>query len=528
MKRCLLLCSLLLVIWTDGVRAQEIDFAFLRTRAEATDYRETTPYHEVVAFTEIIANASERLHLTHFGYTNEGRRLPLVVFGDVESAEPEAVLATGKTRVFIQANIHAGEVCGKEAMLMLLRGLAAGQHSEWADSLVVLIAPIYNADGNERMDLNNRPRQNGPVGGMGQRPNAQGLDLNRDHMKLDSPEARALVRLFNRYDPHLVVDLHTTNGTYHAYHLTYSPPLHPNTPTGITHFLRDTWLPTVTERIKEKYGWDYYYYGNVPPRRMEGVERGWYTFDHRPRFNNNYTGLRNRFAILSEAYAYATFEERVLASLYFVEEILDMAHAHASELRTLTEAADVENLIGKELAVQATFERSAEPVDILMGAVEETRHPYTGEIVLQRLDEQTVESMPEFGTFRPTETAVVPRAYLVPADLTVVLDRLQAHGIRHRRLAADTTLTVERFRIDSLNVAEREYQGHHAQTLHGVYETLTQTVPAGTFLVPLDQPLARLVFYLLEPRSDDGLVSWQVLDLSEDAATSYPIWRIQP
>lgn len=528
MKRCSLFCLLLLLLGSDNLRAQEIDFAFLRTRAEATDYEETTSYQEVVAFTEIVANASERLHLTHFGYTNEGRKLPLVIFGDVESADPEAVLATGKTRVFIQANIHAGEVCGKEAMLMLLRGLAAGQHSEWADSLVVLIAPIYNADGNERVDLSNRPRQNGPVGGMGQRPNAQGLDLNRDHMKLDSPEARSLVRLFNRYDPHLVVDLHTTNGTYHGYHLTYSPPLHPNTPAGITQFLREMWLPTVTRRIKEKYGWDYYYYGNVPPPRMETVERGWYTFDHRPRFNNNYTGLRNRFAILSEAYAYATFEERVLGTLYFVEEILNVGHTHASELRSRTQAADAGNLIGKDLAVQATFARSAEPVDILMGAVEETRHPYTGELVLRRLDEQTVESMPEFGTFRPTETAVVPRAYLVPADLASVLDRLQAHGIRYHRLAADTTMTVERFRIDSLNVAEREYQGYHAQTLYGAYEASTQTVPDGTILVPLDQPLARLAFYLLEPRSDDGLVSWQVLDLSEEDTAVYPIWRIAP
>jgi hypothetical protein len=136
--------------------------------------------------------------------------------------------------------------------------------------------------------------------------------------------------------------------------------------------------------------------------------------------------------------------------------------------------------------------------------------------------------MHEFGAFGATETAVVPQAYLVPDDLESVLDRLQVHGIRHRRLAADTTIAVEQFRIDSLQVAEREYQGHHAQTLYGAYETATQTVPAGTVVVPLNQPLARLAFYLLEPRSDDGLVSWQVLDLSEQEWATYPIWRIAP
>ena len=105
---------------------------------------------------------------------------------------------------------------------MLLRDLVSGPYAAWRSSLTLLIAPIYNADGNERMALDNRPYQLGPVGGMGTRRNAQGLDLNRDHMKLESPEARALVRAYTDYDPHVVIDLHTTNGTQHAYHLTYA------------------------------------------------------------------------------------------------------------------------------------------------------------------------------------------------------------------------------------------------------------------------------------------------------------------
>ncbi len=163
--RCILLLVLLLA---PAAQAQQ-------TRAERTNNRETSRYSEVVAFLEQVAAASPRIHLATFGYSWEGRPLPLAVWGDVAAATPEAVLASGKTRVFIQANIHAGEVEGKEAMLMLLRGLARGEHAQWADSLVLLIAPIYNADGNERITLGNRPLQHGPVGGMGQRPNAQGV-----------------------------------------------------------------------------------------------------------------------------------------------------------------------------------------------------------------------------------------------------------------------------------------------------------------------------------------------------------------
>lgn len=168
------------VVLLGAVGAPAQDLASLATRPERTGYGETSRYDEVVAFMEAVAKASDRVHLTTFGYTFEGRPLPLAVVGDVADASPEAVLASGKTRVYVQANIHAGEVEGKEAMLMMLRALARGEHRAWLDSLVLLIAPIYNADGNERVALTNLPRQHGPVGGMGQRPNAQDYDLNRD------------------------------------------------------------------------------------------------------------------------------------------------------------------------------------------------------------------------------------------------------------------------------------------------------------------------------------------------------------
>lgn len=508
-----------------GVLPQDNVSSSLRTRAEDTNYEETTRYDEVMHFLKAATKASDKLHLTSFGYTTEGRKLPLVVFGDVRDASAGAVLEPEKTRVYVQANIHAGEVCGKEALLVLLRDLALGKHADWAESLILLIAPIYNADGNERVNLNNRPRQHGPLGGMGQRPNAQGYDLNRDHMKLDSPEARSLVRLFNRYDPHLVVDLHTTNGTRHAYHLTYSPPLNPNTDPTIDTFLRQEWLPAVTEAVRKKRGWDFYYYGNLPWRGMN-VERGWYTFDHRPRFNNNYVGLRNRFAILSEAYAYATFEERIQATLYFVEEILNFARAYSPKIREIVKRADANSVVGQRLALQARYVRSAEPVEILLGDVFEEQNPYSGKTILRRKDVSKPEKMYEYGAFEPTQTEAAPQFYFVPKELAKVADLLQAHGLRYEIRDTDRRLQVERFRIDSTKVAEKAYQGHQPHTLFGHYESVEQVIPAGTYWVPVDQPLGRLAFYLLEARSDDGLVNWGLLAESLKDADFYPILRL--
>jgi hypothetical protein len=144
----------------------------------------------------------------------------------------------------------------------------------------------------------------------------------------------------------------------------------------------------------------------------------------------------------------------------------------------------------------------------------------------RRLDVVHRERMPDFGSFRGTEVVRVPTAYVVPGDLADVLALLDDHGIEGRPLGRSMQGTVERFVIDSTRVASREFQGHAERTLFGRYERVELAVPAGTVLVPLTQPLARLIVALLEPRSDDGLVNWNVLDEVLDGAQYYPILRV--
>lgn len=494
-----------------------------RTRAERTDYRETSRYADVLEFLDQLA--SPHLHRATFGYSYQGRALPLVIVGrGLATGSAAEVRATGRMRVLVFANIHGGEVEGKEAAQALLRAMAAGHHDRWLDSLVLLVAPIYNVDGNERVAVANRARQHGPVAGVGERANAQGLDLNRDHMKLASPEARSLVGLMEEYDPHLVVDLHTTNGTRHAYHLTYSPPLHPDTDPGIIRLLRERWLPAVTGQLLDERGWHIYYYGNAytPP----GREPGWYTFDHRPRFSTNYVGLRNRFAILSEAYSYLDFEGRIEATLAFVEAILDFAHDHAGPIREAVRRADAVDVAEERLAVRATFQHDGE-ADILMGEVEERLSPISGQRYLVRLDGARPEPMPEYGTFRATEWERAPAAYYVPAELDRVVDLLTLHGIEFHPMEEAREAAVERFAIDSTRVAEREFQGRQEQEVFGRWETARLTIDAGTLVVPVaGQPLGRLIFHLLEPRADDGAAHWSVVaGGTGDWRGHYPILR---
>jgi hypothetical protein len=507
--------------------------ADLLTRAERSDYLETSRHAEVIEFLETVVRMDDRMSLTTFGFTNEARAIPLVTVAQgMADRSPAAIRENGKLVLYLQGNIHGGEVEGKEALQILLREIASGQHDSWFNDMILLVAPVYNADGNDAVGLNNRPGQNGPAGGMGQRPNAQGLDLNRDHMKLNSPEARSVARLVGDYAPHVTMDLHTTNGTNHAYLVTYSPPLHPNTDPAIISLLRDRLLPDVTETIRDEHGMNFYYYGNAgggggaAPGGQANLPR-WSTFDSRPRFNNNYLGLRNRIAILSEAFAYASFEDRIAATLYFVQETVDWAEAHAGEIRAAVEIAETRPLVGTQLSVRNRIALThPEPVDILMGAVE-TRYNAAGRPYNNRLDVLTPTPMWEYGSFESTEDETVPAAYIIPPvqQLQPVLDRLESHGVPMRTLDASRTMVVESFRIDSTSVAAQPFQGVNERTLWGAWVEGEQEIPARTIIISMDGPHARLTFYLLEPRADDGFTDWAILDRWIDGDGAFPILR---
>ena len=506
--------------------------AGLLTRAERSDYLETSRHAEVIEFLETVVRMDDRMSLTTFGFTNEARAIPLVTVAQgLADRSPAAIRENGKLVLYLQGNIHGGEVEGKEALQILLREIASGQHDSWFNDMILLVAPVYNADGNDAVGLNNRPGQNGPAGGMGQRPNAQGLDLNRDHMKLNSPEARSVARLVGDYAPHVTMDLHTTNGTNHAYFVTYSPPLHPNTDPAIISLLRDRLLPDVTETIRDKHGMNFYYYGNAgggggAPGGQANLPR-WSTFDSRPRFNNNYLGLRNRIAILSEAFAYASFEDRIAATLYFVQETVDWAEAHTGEIRAAVEIAETRPLVGTQLSVRNRITLThPEPVDILMGAVE-TRYNAAGRPYNNRLDVLTPTPMWEYGSFESTEDETVPAAYIIPPvqQLQPVLDRLESHGVPMRTLNASRTMIVESFRIDSTSVAAQPFQSVNERTLWGAWVEGEQEIPARTIIISMDGPHARLAFYLLEPRADDGFTDWAILDRWIDGDGAFPILR---
>jgi len=165
-----------------------------------------------------------------------------------------------------------------------------------------------------------------------------------------------------------------------------------------------------------------------------------------------------------------------------------------------------------------------------MGDVIEEENPVSGQRMLLRTDTQTPTEMYEFGTFRPTEWETVPPAYFIPPELEQVAELLSAHGVKTIMVhQAPAGVEVESFQIDSVSTSEREYQGHQAQEVWGSYgQPRAGALAPGTLMVPMDQPLARVAFTLLEPRSDDGLVAWGLISDLIGQGQEYPILRATP
>lgn len=524
----------------------------LKSRAEQTNYEETSRYEDVMRFIGELQKRTDKLRVESFGKTEEGRELPLMIFSDPPISQPLEARDSGKPVIFIQANIHAGEVEGKEATLHLARRIAIGDLRPMLNNLVILIAPIYNADGNEKISLNNRTAQNGPIGGVGTRENAKGFDLNRDYIKLETPEANALVGLFNRWDPHLTVDLHTTNGSYHGYHLTYAPTLNPNADARLIAFERNKMLPAITRAMLKAHKFRTYYYGNFATkermnREMNSFEmersgseaqpadkpqtKIWRTFDHRPRFGNNYCGLRNRLTILSEAYSYLDFKGRVAVTEAFVEEIFKYSALHAGEIATLIKSVDETAVRGRVGLQGVEFELKPldKPVNILVGEVEKVKNPRSGKMMTAMIENKfTPTLMPDYGLFVAPKSLAPPRAYLFRNEdgMKTVVAKLLAHGVAVEELTEPLTSEVESFVIDDIKKASRAFQGHAEVKLKGRMQKEPVQFPAGSILVRTSQPSASLIFYLLEAESDDGFVNWNFLDAYLEKGSTYPIYRI--
>jgi dipeptidyl-peptidase 4 len=488
------------------------------TVAEKSDYKATSRHDEVLAFCEALAAKSPVVRFTDMGTSGDGKKLPLLIIADPPVSTPAEAKASGKLVAYVQANIHAGEVDGKEGLLMLAREISLASDRPLLKDLILLFCPDFNPDGNDKIDPNNRRSQNGPVG-VGLRANAGGFDLNRDFVKLETPEVRAFVHIMNAWDPALVIDCHTTNGSYHRYTLTYDGPRHPNTGLALVESVRDKMLPEVNRMLEQKTGYKSFVYGNFSRDRSK-----WETYGQTPRYSTQYVGMRGRIGILSESYSYAPYKDRIIASREFVRAWLEYLAAHKNEIRKLL----ADNDQGNEIAVRTNSVALRKTV--ALGYEEETKDGRRAPI----LDKPRDYELDVVTRVEPTEKVEKPYAYLFPPSYKAAVATLVRHGITVEELKEDAAVPAEAAMVTKIDKAARPFQKHTEVSVEVAVPTAVakagtkpRVLPAGTIVVRTAQPLGVFASYLLEPRSEDGLTTWNFFDEGMAVDQEFPVLRLR-
>jgi hypothetical protein len=494
------------------------------TRPERTDSRETSTYADVLGFIDSLAHRGASIRIGTLGESPEGRPIPWVLAARPMVDGPLQAWQTGKPVVYIQGNIHSGEVEGKEAAQMLLRDLTLGPLQPLLDSVIVLVVPIYNPDGNERFGPGtiNRPGQNGPdrVGGGG---NGQGLNLNRDYVKQEGPETRASLALIDRWQPDIFIDLHTTNGSYHGYALTWAPGLNPNS-NPANDYTRDHFLPLVRERLRHREKIETFTYGNFRNQEPDSLVQGWETYDARPRFGTNDMGMRGRIAILSEGYSNNPFAERIRATYAFLREILSLAAEERGTLKRLLAATAAwrPDSIGLH-SIFAPPSRQDVIAEITR-ADGDGNHGFARRV---RTGEFKTIRMPVYDRFVADRRTARPAAYLLPPQYAPLAALLRAQGVVVERLTENWQGETEAFTVDSVQVSSLPFEGHRNVIVTGQWNNRSVELPGGWFYVSTDQQAGVLAAYLLEPASEDGFATWNFYDRDLRAGAQAPVLRVR-
>lgn len=485
------------------------------TPAEQARFQTTPSYAQTRDYLQRLAAAApQTIHLSRFGVSPEGRDLMLVVAASGGEFTPQAARASGKTILLVQAGIHAGEIEGKDAALMLLRDLAfKRKHAHLLDHTVLVWLPIFNVDGHEHASPYNRINQNGPAQ-MGYRATAQNLNLNRDYMKADAPEMRAWLALFDAWQPDLFFDIHTTDGADFQYDFTWYMeqwgPLHPAVQTWqTTAFERDI-LPAFEKK------------GHLAAPYLNGVDhnditKGIANFGSGPRFSTGYVALRNRAAVLVETHMLKPYAVRVKAAYDFVLASLERLARDDGALRKATAKADADSKArasGRTLAVAFETSRQSVPFTFKGFEFKSQGSAVSGDAWVH-YDPARPHTwvIPNYRDLVPTRSVNLPAGWLIPAGWPQIVDKLRLHGIRMQRSDHALKLAVERYQLDQPKWQQASFEGHHLirDLAQSKIDAVLEFAPGAT-LVPADQPLANLAANLLEPEAADSLLRWGFFD----------------
>ena len=487
------------------------------TPAEKSCYRTTPRYAETMDYIHRIAKAAPRqVKLENFGKTGEGRALVAVVVSRDGVFSPAALHAAKRPVVFIQNAIHAGEMDGKDACLALLRDiLITKKQAPLIERAVLVIVPIYNADGHEHFGRFNRINQNGPEQ-MGWRANATQQNLNRDYLKTDAPETRGFLREWDHWLPDFFVDDHVTDGADYQYDVTFAI----ETDGPVEGWVRKTLEPELFQRVTAS--------GHVIAPYLDFVGRtpdtGIVNGSAPPRFSTGFARQQNRPGMLVEMHMLKDYQTRVTGNYELLRALLEVVNRDAAKLVEANRRADRETIArgrahkGK-LALNYEATGETEPFEFKAYRWKIEHSDVSGADWVQYTHDPVTITVPRQTTMRATAEARIPAAYIVPAQWTEVIARLELHGLRLERLTKEWKGEVETYRCTTPQWQVQPFEGRHVAAWRDAGGAapctpvrMKMSFPAGSVVVPMEQRAARIAMQWLEPLGPDSALQWGLFD----------------
>lgn len=490
--------------WDGASRALLRDASDPWVTAFETDaeHDESPNYVDTRAWFDRLDAASDLIRIEQFGVSPEGRPIYAVI-----ASKDGAAFDPSKPVLLAQAGIHPGEIDGKDAGMMLLRDIAFNGKDDLLDRVNLILIPILSVDGHERASAYSRPNQRGPRI-QGWRNTATNQNLNRDYLKLDQPEMRAVRGLVLKYRPDLYVDIHVTDGMDYQYDVTYGfngeNGVYSRSPATAL-WLDDVFKPAINAALEAE--------GHIPGELVFGVgddpRAGLSDGGLGERFSNGWGSAAHVPTILIENHSLKPYEQRVLGTYLFLEAAMRRLAADGPALRTAI-AADTAL---RPAEIPANF--TADPTPAYTRTFKGIRYemydsPASGRQEIRWLGIADPEpwSLPFYGS-RPTLTLQRPEAYWVPSYRTDIIERLRLHGIRMETVDTARTVNLDMLRLVEPKLATRANEGRVGVTVTGVTpERRDWTFPAGSVRVPTDQPLGDIVVLLLEPQSSESFFAW--------------------
>ncbi len=481
------------------------------TYFEQSGFTATPRYNETMEYFRMLADSSEYAEMKTFGISPQGRELKYLIVSKAKTFTPTESAKSNRPVLLIINGIHSGEIEGKDASMLLLREILITKEKEnLIDSLTLIVVPIFNVDGHERMSRYNRINQNGPEE-MGWRTTAQNLNLNRDWLKADAPEMQALLKLYSEWLPDFMIDTHTTDGADYQYSITYGVEKFSNIYSGTAEWLKNKFIPYF-ERGVSKRGFLIRPYISLK-NWSKGLDDGITDWAATPRFSTGYAAIQNRPSLLIETHMIKPYKERVYSTKAALETVMEFISLEAPGLKRLNKEADeksIEEFFNEKNYLPVAYKYSDKYKMVNLKGYEYylDSSAVSGSQKLVYTNKKKDLKVKFYYDVITSDSVRIPSAYLIPAEWKYLINRMLLHGILVDTIAADTLLQVTRLKFKSVDFSKTSYEGR--QRVNFEYDTYQETVniPAGTFLILTNQRTVRVIANLLEPKAGDSFVKW--------------------